>query len=129
MPVRNGNPGNDQTTTTTVASVRKQLGKKIARVTRADLQEKHGGVKGRDRNAERRLARSRLLWAGYVERMADGRLPKRAAELREHGRRRRGRPRLRWEDCVKRDVRKAGGEEDCKRHETEEGGKDYQMRQ
>ena len=33
--------------------------------------------------------------------MADDRLPKRAAELREQGRRRRGRPRLRWEDCVK----------------------------
>ena len=52
MPVRNGNPGNDRTTTTKVASVRKQLGTKIARVTRADLQEKNGGAKGRDRSAE-----------------------------------------------------------------------------
>ena len=59
--------------------------------------------------------RSRLQWAGHVERMADDRLPKRAAELREQGRRRRGRPRLRWEDCVKRDVRKAGEEEDWKK--------------
>ena len=49
--------------------------------------------------------RSRLQWAGHVER-------KRAPELCEEGRRRRGRPRLRWEDCVKRDVRKAGEEED-----------------
>ena len=32
--------------------------------------------------------------------MADDRLPKRTAELSEQGRRRRGRPRLRWEDCV-----------------------------
>ena len=55
--------------------------------------------------------RSSLQWAVHVERMADDRLPKRAAELREQGRRRRGRPRLRWEDCVKRDVRKAGDEE------------------
>ncbi len=54
------------------------------------------------------LVRSRLQWAGHVERMGDDRLPKKAAELREQGRRRRGRPRLRWEDCVKGDVRRAG---------------------
>ena len=59
-----------------------------------------------------RLVRSILQWAGHVERMADDRLPKRAAVLRVQGRRRRGRPMLRWEDCVKRDVRKAGEEED-----------------
>ena len=36
---------------------------------------------------------------------------------------------LRWEDCVKRDVRKAGEEKTGRRRqETEEGGKDYQMR-
>ena len=63
-----------------------------------------------------RLVRSRLQWAGHVEMMADGRLPKRAAELREQGRRRRWRPRLRWDDCVvKSDVRKAGEEEDWKK--------------
>ena len=55
--------------------------------------------------------RSRLQWAGHVERMADDRLPKRTTELHEQDRRRRGRPRLRWEDCVKRDVRSAGGDE------------------
>ena len=59
-----------------------------------------------------RLVRSRLQWVGHVERMADERLPKRVAELCEEGRRRRGRPRLRWEDFVKRDVKKAGEEED-----------------
>ena len=42
--------------------------------------------------------------------MADERLPKRAAELREEGWRRRGRSILRWEDCVKRDVKKTGEE-------------------
>ena len=57
---------------------------------------------GVQRSLTERLVRSRLQWAGHVERMADDRLPKRAAELREQGRRRRGRPRLRWEDCVKR---------------------------
>ena len=61
--------------------------------------------------------RSRLQWAGHVERMADYILPKRAAELREQGRRRRGGPRLRWEDCVKRYVRKAGEVEDWKKED------------
>ena len=32
------------------------------------------------------LVRSRLQWAGHVERMADDRLLKSAAELREEGR-------------------------------------------
>ena len=78
--------------------------RKIARVTRADR------------------VRSRLQWAGHVERMADDRLPKRAVELREQGRRRRGRPRLRWEDCVKRDVKKAGEEGDWKKKKTGDRG-------
>ena len=67
---------------------------------------------GVQRSLTERLVMSRLQWAGHVERMADDRLKKRATELREEGRRRRGRPRLRWEDCDKRDVRKAGEEED-----------------
>ena len=91
--------------------------RKIARVTRADrrrmveLREETGV----QRSLTERLVRSRLQWAGHVERMADDRLPKRVAELREQGRRRRGRPRLRWEDCVKRDVKKAGEEGDWKK--------------
>ena len=35
---------------------------------------------------------------------------------------RRGRPRLRWEDCVKRDVRKAGEEEHWKKKTKDRGG-------
>ena len=52
MPVRHGNPGNDRTTTTKVANVRQQLDTKIARLMRADLQEKNSGVKGRYRSAK-----------------------------------------------------------------------------
>ena len=52
--------------------------------------------------------------------MADDRLPKRAAELREEGRKRRGRPR--WEVCVTRGVRKAGEEEDWKKKTRHRGG-------
>ena len=69
-----------------------------------------------------RLVRSRLQLAGHVERMADERLPKRAADLREQGRRRRGRPRLRWEDCVKRDVKKTGEEGDWKKKKAGDRG-------
>ena len=65
--------------------------------------------------------RSRLQWVGHLERMADDRLPKRAAELREPSRRRRGRPRLRWEDCVKRDVKKTGEEGDWKKKTRDRG--------
>ena len=54
--------------------------------------------------------------------MADGRLPTRAAELCEEGRRRRVRARLRWEDCVKRDVRKAREEEYRKKKARARGG-------
>ena len=127
MPVRNGNFGTDRNTTT--KAVRMQVCdnnwvRKIARVKRADRRRM-----GVQRSLTERLVRSRLQWAGHVGRMADDRLPKRAAELREDGRRRRGRPMLRWEDCVKRDVRKAGEEEDWKKKTSDRGGgKDYQMR-
>ena len=47
--------------------------------------------------------------------MLDDRLPKIAAELHEQGRRIRGRPKLSWEDCVKRDAMKTGQEEDWKK--------------
>ena len=69
-----------------------------------------------------KLVRSRLQWAGRLERMADDRLPKRAAELCVEGRRRRGKPRLRWEDCVKRDASKAGEGEDWKKKIRDRGG-------
>ena len=98
--------------------------RKIAKVMRADrrrmveLREETGV----QRTLTERLVRSRLQWAGQVESMADDRLPKRAAELREQGRRRRGRPRLRWEDCVKRDVKKTGEEGDWKKKTGDRGG-------
>ena len=64
--------------------------------------------------------RSSLQWTEHVERMVDDRLPERAAELREECRRRRGRPKLKWEDCViKRDVRKAVEEEDTRQRRVE----------
>ena len=51
---------------------------------------------------------SRMRWAGHVQRMGEDRLSKRAWEAEEGGRRRRGRPKLRWKDYVKRDLERAG---------------------
>ena len=45
-----------------------------------------------------------------MERMEGEWLTKRVGALRVEGRRRRGRPRARWEDCVKRDLVGLGGE-------------------
>ena len=42
------------------------------------------------------------MWAGHVERMERVRLTKRAGAFRVERRRRRGRPRLSWEECVER---------------------------
>ena len=77
---------------------------------------------GVQRSLTERLERRKLQWAGHVKMMADDRLPKRAAELREQGRMRRGRPMLRWEDRVKRYVRTAGEEEDWKKTTRDRGG-------
>ena len=77
---------------------------------------------GVQRSLTERLVRSILQWAGHIERMAHDRLPKRAADLREQGRRRRRRPRLRWEDCVKRDVKKTGEEGEWKKKTGDRGG-------
>ena len=61
--------------------------RKIARVTRTDRRRmvELGEETGVQRSLTERLVRSRLQWAGHVERMADDRLPKRAAELCEEG--------------------------------------------
>ena len=60
-----------------------------------------------------------------MERMTEDRLTKRVDAYREEGRRGRGRPRLRWEDCAKRDGRKAGVEGNWrgKRPTEKNGGK------
>ena len=55
---------------------------------------------------KKKLVRSRLKWAGHVERMGDETLAKRSDVQRVEEKRRRGRQRMRWEDCVKRDLEK-----------------------
>ena len=73
MAIQNGNLDNDRTTTTKATSVRNNMVRKIARVTRADrsaeqLDSETGG--------EQTTVDSTLL---HVGRMADDRLLKRAA--------------------------------------------------
>ena len=123
MNVWNGNIGTDRTTTAKAASVRKQLGARVERVTMPDrrrMMELREETRVQ-RSLTESLVRSRLQWTGHVERMAHDRLPTRAAELRDQGRRRRGRPRLRWEDSVKRYVGRAGEEEDWKKKTRDRG--------
>ena len=50
-----------------------------------------------------RLVKSRLKWAGHVERMKEDRLPRMAYVHQERGKRKRGRPRMRWRDCIERE--------------------------
>ena len=47
-------------------------------------------------------------------RMKDDKLPKRAETKKQEGSRKRRRSQLRWEDYVKRDLRKAGEEENMR---------------
>ena len=54
-----------------------------------------------------RLVKSRVKWSGHVERMKEDRLPRMAYVHQERGKRKRRRPRMRWRDCIDRDMRKA----------------------
>ena len=59
-----------------------------------------------------KIVRTRMKWARHIVRMKDERLPpKRSETKKQEGCRKRGRPQLRWEDCVKRDLRKTEEEE------------------
>ena len=69
-----------------------------------------------------------MRWAGHVQRMRKDRLSKRAWKAEEGGRRIRGRPKLRWKDCVKRDLERGRYErprvEDHRRRQREKQSSD-----
>ena len=62
-----------------------------------------------------KIVKSRMKWAGHMVRMKDDKLINYRKHLRQRSKnvadRKRGRPQPRWEDCVKRDLRKAEEEE------------------
>jgi hypothetical protein len=55
------------------------------------------------------LTLRRLRWAGHVARMGDRRAAYRALVGKPEGRRPLGKPRRRWEDIIKMDLRELGG--------------------
>jgi hypothetical protein len=55
-----------------------------------------------------RVIKSRMRWAGHVARMGEGRGAYRVLVGRPEGKRPLGRPRRRWEDNIKMDLREIG---------------------
>ena len=56
-----------------------------------------------------RVVKSRIRWAGHVARMGEGRGVHRVLVGNPEGKRPLGRPRRRWEDNIKMDLREVGG--------------------
>jgi len=59
-------------------------------------------------NIVRHIKSKRLSWVGHVERMFDERIIKSIYKWKPHATRLKGRPRLRWDDDVRGDLRKMG---------------------
>ena len=49
-----------------------------------------------------------LIWFGHVRRREEGNVLQKAEEMELLGRKRRGRPRTRWKDAMKRDLKELG---------------------
>ena len=58
-----------------------------------------------------RVIKTRMRWAGHVARMGEGRVVQRVLVGKPERRRSLGRPRHRWEDNIKMDLREVGGVE------------------
>jgi len=59
-------------------------------------------------NIVRHIKSKRLSWLGHVERMPNERVAKTTYKWKPYATRPKGRPRLRWEDDVRNDLRKMG---------------------
>ena len=67
---------------------------------------------GMDESVAVKVGRSRLKWYGHLERMSGERVTKRIYSGEFQGCRPQGRPRYRWMDCVRRDMREWGVSEE-----------------
>ena len=56
-----------------------------------------------------KIVKSPMKWAGHMVRMKDRRLPKICETNKQRGCIKQRRPQVRWEDCLKKDPRKADG--------------------
>jgi len=59
-------------------------------------------------NIVRHIKSKRLSWLGHVERMPNERVANTICKWKPYATRPKGRPRLRWEDDVRNDLRKMG---------------------
>ena len=59
-----------------------------------------------------RCVKARLRWLGHVKRRDDEYSGRRAMEMVPPEKRRRGRPKLRWMDCVRKDLEAMGTREE-----------------
>ena len=82
-------------------------------VTRRDkIRNEH--IRGTTRvvQASKKITEKRLKWYGHVRRMKEEHIVRRMLDVDIPGKRRRGRPNLRWKDACKRDMTQAGLKED-----------------
>ena len=82
-------------------------------VTRRDtIRNEH--IRGTTRvvQASKKITENRLKWYGHVRRMKEEHIVRRMLYVNIPGKRRRGRPNLRWKDACKRDMTEVGLKED-----------------
>ena len=85
----------------------------ICGVTRRDkIRNEHIIGTTRVVQASNKITEKRLKWYGHVRRMKETHIVRRMLDVEIPGKRRRGRPNLRWKDACKRDMTEMGLKED-----------------